>query len=248
MRRFLPAFLAVGLVAGAVRAEAEPLLVFAAMTLRPALDAVAAAYGESGGGPVRLSYGPTPALARQVEHGAPADIFVSADPDWTVYLATRGLVQEGSRVDVATTELVLIAPRTSPVSLSIAPGFPLASALGDGPLAVCHPDYHPAGRYGRASLEALGVWATVAPKVARVEHVQAAVAMVGRGEAPLGIVFATDVAADARVRVVGVFPRESHPPIVFPAAAIASSRHTDTGRFLRYLKSPDAVRIFTRLG
>ena len=165
---------------------------------------------------------------------------MSADPDWTVYLATRGLVEEGSRVDVATTELVLIVPGTSPVALSIAPGFPLASALGDGPLAVCHPDYHPAGRYGRASLEALGVWATVAPKVARVEHVQAAVAMVGRGEAPLGIVFATDVAADARVRVVGVFPRESHPPIVFPAAAIASSRPTDTGRFLRCLKSPDA--------
>jgi molybdate transport system substrate-binding protein len=248
VRRLLTALLTIGLVAGVARGEAEPLQVLAAVTFRPALEAITAAYGEAGGGPVRVSYGPTPILARQVENGIPADIFLSADPDWMAHLATRGLIQEGSRIDVASTDLVLIAPRTNSAALTIGPGFPIASALGDGPLAVCHPDFHPAGRYARASLEALGVWAAVAPKVARVEHVQAAVAMVGRGEAPLGIVFATDVATDERVRVVGVFPRESHPPIVFPAAALAGSRHPDTGRFLRYLKSPDAVRIFTRLG
>jgi len=248
VRRLLLSVLIAGLVAGPAHAQTEPLQVLAAITLRSALDTIAAAYTQAGGGAVRPIYGPTPILARQVENGVPADVFFSADPDWMDHLASRGFIQEGSRVDVVTTDLVLIAPRTSAVSLVIGPGFPLAAAVGDGPLAVCHPDFHPAGRYGRARLESLGVWPTVEPKVARVEHVQAAVAMVGRGEAPLGIVFATDVLGNDRVRVVATFPRDSHPPIVFPAAVVSGSRNADASRFVRFLKSADAVRIFTRLG
>jgi molybdate transport system substrate-binding protein len=230
------------------RAQAEPIRLFAAATLKTALDAIAADWQRGGGAPVVLVYGPTPALAKQIENGAPADIYFSADAEWMDYLAQRNLVRAATRVDLLSNRLVLIAGKDAPPAPPIGPGFPLAALVGAGPLAMCNPMHHPAGRYGRISLERLGLWSSVADKVAIAEDVRVAVTMVGRGDAPLAIVFATDAADDPRVRVVGSFPDESHPPIVYPVAIVASSRQPDTARLLDYLKAPAAAAAFERLG
>jgi molybdate transport system substrate-binding protein len=227
---------------------AEDLLVFAAATLKNALDQAAVAYQSGGGTPVRISYGPSPALVKQLEAGAPADLFISADPDWMDDAAAKGLIRKETRIDLLSSRLVLIAPAGSTVSAEIKPGFPLAQLLGDGRLAMCDPMMMPAGRYGRASLQALGVWPAVQGHVANAESVRAALAYVSRGEAPLGVVFDTDAASDPGVRIVGVFPRDSHPPIVYPAAVTAGSRSPEAPRFLAFLQSPDAKAIFIALG
>jgi molybdate transport system substrate-binding protein len=229
-------------------AAAEDVLVFAAATLQNALNEAVEAYRRDGGSPVRVSYAPSPALVRQLEAGAPADLLISADADWMDDAARKALIRKETRVDLLASRLVLIAPSDSAVSTEIAPGFPLATLLKGGRLAMCDPMMMPAGRYGRAALQALGIWSSVADRVANADSVRAALVYVARGEAPLGIVFDTDAAADSAVKVVGVFPPDSHPPILYPAALTAASRNGEAGKFLSFLRSAKARAIFERLG
>ena len=189
-------------------------LMIAAASLTDALDAALAAYQSAGGGPVNAAYASSSTLARQIEQGAPADVFISANPEWRDYLAERTLIRRGSRADLLGNGLVLVAPRGDAVALEIAPGFDLLGALQGGRLAMADPDHVPAGTYGRAALESLGVWQAVAPHVARADTVRVALALVARGEAPLGVVYRSDALADATVRVVDAFPEGSHAPIV----------------------------------
>ncbi len=224
-----------------------PVLVFAAASLKTALDALVEPAEAAAGVAVRMSYAGTPALTRQIEAGAPADVFISADVDWMDYAESRGLLKAGSRVDLLTNRLVLVAPRAEPVTLRVAPGFNLAEALGKGRLAVADPAVVPAGRYARAALESLGAWDSVASRLAPAENVRAALLLVSRAEAPLGIVYRTDAAADPAVVVVDTFPETAHPPIVYPAAltARASAR---AARVLAFLRGPEARAEFTRQG
>jgi molybdate transport system substrate-binding protein len=187
-------------------------------------------------------------LARQIEKGAPADLFISADSDWMDYMAVRGLIRIETRVNLLSNRLVLIAPAGSRAQLTISRGFPLAALLGDRRLAMADPDSVPAGKYGRAALESLGVWEEVAPRVARAENVRAALALVARAETPFGIVYQTDALAEPRVRIIGEFPRNLHPEIVYPAAIVASSRSKIAYAYLRYLRSHAALAVWQRHG
>lgn len=226
---------------GQARAAGKDLLVFAAASLKTALDAADAPFQRDSGAHVAVSFAASSALAKQIEAGAPADIFISADPDWMDYLDKRQLIKRGTRTNLAGNALVLIAPKTSTVQLTIAPGFPLLQALGaDGRLAMADPAAVPAGLYGKAALEKLGLWTTVAPHVAPAENVRAALALVTRGEAPLGIVYRTDAAADPGVRIVATFPADTHPPIIYPIALVATSTNPAAADYLRYLTSAAA--------
>lgn len=224
------------------------LVVFAAASLKNALDAAAADFTRGAGTPVTISYAASPTLAKQIEAGAPADIFISADLDWMDYLAGRGLIRAESRRNLVGNTLVLVAPAKAPVDLAIGPGFPLAAALGEGRLAVANTQAVPAGKYGRAALEALGVWAEVAGRLAQAENVRVALALVSRGEAPLGIVYATDAAADPNVVMVGTFPADSHPQIVYPLAVLAASSDPLAERFAGFLGGQEARRHFEKEG
>jgi molybdate transport system substrate-binding protein len=228
-------------------AHAEELTVFAAMTLQGALDDAGAAYTSQSGINVTFSYGSSAALVKQIDNGAPADLFISADSDWMDTAEQKGLINSPTRVNLLSSQLVLIAPRNSSIAANIKAGFPIQKMLGDGRLVMCDPMMMPAGRYGRASLEYFGVWQTVQDRVANADNVRAALAFVSRGEAPLGIVFDTDVALDPSVRIVGVFPSESHPPIVYPAAMVASSDNQAAEPFLAFLQAA-AKSIFERYG
>ena len=229
-------------------ATAQELLVFAAASLQDALDAVIAEYQAEGGGEVNASYASSAALARQIEQGAPADIFISANPQWMDYLEEHGLIREGSRADLLDNGLVLVAPRDSGTTVEIAPGFDLLGALDGGLLAMGDPDHVPAGIYGRAALESLGAWDAVAPHVARADNVRAALALVARGEAPLGVVYSSDAAADDTVKVIDDFPQESFPEIVYPIAIIADSEHAEAAALVEILQSETAAAIFARFG
>jgi molybdate transport system substrate-binding protein len=221
--------------------------VFAAASLKNALDDVGSAYSAAGGGPVRFSYAASSAIARQIEQGAPADVFVSADSDWMDYLEARKLIAPGSRRNLLTNHLALIAPADSTLRLKIAPGMPLAAALGDGRLAIAGPEV-PAGKYGRAALAGLGVFDSVKDRLAPAENVRAALAFVAQGATPLGIVYDTDARIEPRVKILGLFPDASHPPIVYPAALVAASRSPDAAAFLRFLAGPKAAPVFRRYG
>lgn len=230
------------------RAQSAAPVVLAAASLQEALGEAADAWARQRHQRPVLSFAGSSALARQVEAGAPADLFISADEAWMDHIDQRGLLASGSRRVIAGNRLVLIAPLDSPVKLRIAKGFPLARALGAGRLAMADPAAVPAGRYGLAALEALGVWAVVEPRVVRSENVRAALALVERGEAPLGIVYATDAAASRKVRVVGVFPASSHPPIRYPAAQLKTAKAKDASAFLAFLGSRQARVILARHG
>jgi len=226
-------------------ASAQRLVVFAAASLKNALDEVAIL---SPAKPA-ISYAASSALARQIESGAPAQVFISADLDWMDYLEQRRLIREGTRRDLLGNRLVLIAPSASSLQAGITPGFPLARLLGDGRLATADPASVPAGKYTRAALETLGVWDSVAGKLASAANVRAALALVARGEAPLGSVYATDAAAEPKVRVVAVFPDGLHPPIVYPAALTSNAPVTGAAAdFLALLSSPAARKVFEKHG
>ena len=247
-RRLLRGLVVVALMLGASLALAADVVVFAAASLKDALDTQARSFETATGNRVVVSYGASNALARQVEAGAPADLFVSADVDWMDYVDAKRLVAPGTRIDLLGNALVLVAPAASTVSLKIGRGFGLAAALGPGKLAMANPDSVPAGKYAKAALQHLGAWTGVEPKLARAENVRAALALVSRGEAPLGVVYATDAMADARVRVVDTFPAESHPPIVYPAAILVRSKSAAARPLLDYLRSDDARATWRRFG
>ena len=244
--RTLVLFLALAFSApGVGAAEAT---VFAAASLKEALDEAARRFDADTGHRSVLAYGASSALARQIGHGAPADLFISADEEWMDYLAARKLIDSKSRVGLLSNRLVLISPAGSRIQLAIARDFRLGEALGPDRLAMADPDHVPAGKYARAALEALGVWAGVSGKIARTENVRAALALVARGETPLGIVYRTDALAERRVRVVAEFPASSHLPIVYPAALTSSSRSPAAPRLLAFLRSPAARAIWEKYG
>lgn len=229
-------------------AEARPVTVFAAASLKTALDAVAAAFTDATGTETRLSYAGSSALARQIEQGAPAQVFVSANPGWMDVLDGQGLLAPGTRTNLLTNRLVLIAGQGMDVTLDPVPGADLAAALGDGRLAMALVDAVPAGIYGKAALQSLGLWDAIAERVAQTDNVRAALRLVAAGEAPLGIVYATDAAAEPRVRVVGVFAPSSHPPILYPAAIVGDGDTPEARAFLAFLAGPLAGALFREHG
>jgi molybdate transport system substrate-binding protein len=229
-------------------ARAADIVVFAAASLKNALDDAAHGFEQAGGAPVKISYAASPQLAKQIENGAPADIFISADLDWMDYLQKRNLIQPATRKNLLGNRLVLVAPVDSKVKIDIAPGFDLVGLLNGGRLAMADPDSVPAGKYGKAALEKLGVWQAVQPHVAGAENVRAALLYVDRRETPLGIVYATDAAADPGVRIVGVFPENTHPAIIYPVALTAASKNPDAVKLLAFLESPAAKPAFEKQG
>jgi molybdate transport system substrate-binding protein len=247
-RLLAPFLLGFVFFAGAVLANAASVTVFAAASLKEAMDEQARQFETGTGNKALTSYAGSNALAKQIEAGAPADIFVSADLDWMDYAAQRNLLRAGTRFNLLRNLLVLIAPASSTTTLKIAPGFSLAAALGNGKLAMANPDSVPAGKYGKSALEKLGVWASVQDKVARGENVRSALAFVSRGEALFGIVYNTDALADKGVKVVDTFPQDSYPPIIYPAALIATSRSPAAQAFLDYLRTPAAAQIWAKYG
>jgi len=223
-------------------------LVLAAASLQESLTAAADAWARKGHLRPVLSFAASSALARQIASGAPADLFASADEEWMNWVQARGALTGGTRATLVGNQLVLIAPAASRARLTIAKGFPLSSALGQGRLAIADPASVPAGKYGREALTSLGVWAAVEPRLARAENVRAALALVQRGEAPLGLVYATDARAAPGVRVLGTFPPSSHAAITYPIARLAASRSSEAEAFRRFLTSPEGRAIFRRFG
>lgn len=231
-------------------AAAPPLTVFAAASLKEALDEAGALYTRGGHAPVRASYAASSALARQIEAGAPADVFVSADLEWMDDLQRRGEVDPRTRRNIAGNALVLVAPaeaRMRPVALRR--GVDLRPLLGArGRIALALTASVPAGRYARAALQSLGAWAALRPRVVEAENVRAALELVARGEASLGVVYASDARAEPRVRVLARFPASTHPRIVYPAARVAASTHPEAAAFVAWLRSPPAQAVFRRHG
>jgi molybdate transport system substrate-binding protein len=232
----------------AAPAQDAKLVIFAAASLKDALDEVNVAFQREKGQATTTSYAASSTLAKQIEAAAPADIFISADLDWMDYLAKRNSIKLETRANLLGNRLVLIAPVNSPVKLAIGPNFPLAQALGNGRLAIADPNGVPAGRYGKAALETLGVWSTIANRLAPAENVRATLALVSRGEAPLGIVYQTDADSDKAVKIVGTFPQNTYPPIIYPMAVVASSTNPAAMGYLAYLKSPAARPTFEKHG
>lgn len=226
-----------------------PVVVFAAASLKNALDSIAAKWTKETGIEVKTSYAASSALAKQIESGAPADLFVSADLDWMDYVEKKDLIARESRVTLLGNSLVLVAASDwSKGDVDLKPGVDLASLIGDGRIAMGEVKSVPAGKYGKAALEKLGAWATVEPKVAGAESVRAALALVSRGEAPLGIVYKTDAAADKGVKIVGTFPADSHPPIVYPVAQLKDSKSPNAAAFLKSLTGSAARTEFEAAG
>ena len=223
-------------------------VVFAAASMKTALNAVAAAWQADTGKTVSIAYASSATLAKQIEQGAPADIFISADLKWMDYLEKGKLIRAGTRRNLLGNKLVLIEPGDANVKLEIAKGFDLAGAAGDGKIAVCMIHSCPAGIYAKEALESLGVFAGVEATLAQVDNVRNALNLVSRGEAKFGIVYATDARADPKVKVVGTFPASSHSPIVYPVALVAASENPDAAFFLAYLASQAAIQIFLEQG
>jgi molybdate transport system substrate-binding protein len=226
----------------------NPPLIFAAASLKTALDAIAADWRKDAGKSVAISYASSSALARQIEQGAPADIFFAADLDWMDWLQERNLIRASTREVLLGNSLVLIAPIDAPVALKIAPGLDLSEAIGDTRLSVTEVKSTPAGRYTKAALDNLGMWVKVEHRLSQSDTVRAALAFVARGEARLGIVYATDARAEPRVKIVGTFPASSHPAVLYPVALTASSSNPDAAAFVGYLRSPSAVLRFAEQG
>ncbi len=231
----------------AAERQREELLVLAAASLTDVLESIGAAFTLSSGQRVRFSFAASSALARQIEAGGRVDAFLSADVEWMDYLQSRGLIAARSRRNVASNRLVLIAPKDSEANIKLAPKVSLLAALDGGRLATGDPDIVPAGRYAKAALQALGAWHDIARRVIFADNVRSALAYVARGEAPLGIVYATDAQIDPRVRIVDVFPADTHPPILYPAAPTVHA-HAGTQAFLDFLARPKAQAAFIEYG
>lgn len=232
---------------GIAQTPQPDLIVVAASSLTDALNEIGPAFTGATHRGVKLSYAASSALARQIEGGAPADVFMSADTDWMDYLQTRKLIDPASRHNVLGNQLVLISPADSTVSVTIAPHFALAKLLGDGRLATGNPDSVPVGKYAKEALTNLGVWSEVQDRIAPADNVRAALALVARGEAPLGVVYRTDALVEKKVRIVADFPGSSHGPITYPVAATAMA-HDGAADFVKFLLSPPAQAIFAKYG
>jgi molybdate transport system substrate-binding protein len=239
--------LAQSLAVDPAKAQSSDVVVFAAASLKNALDEINAAWTKETGKKAVISYASSPALAKQIEQSAPADLFISADLDWMDYVAERKLIRAETRGNLLGNRLVLVGSKGS-APLAVKAAFDLSGALKGGKLAVANVDSVPAGKYGKAAMEKLGVWESVKDKLAQSENVRAALLLVSRGEAPLGIVYKTDAAADPNVSIVGELPEETHPPIVYPAAITASSTHGDASAFLAFMRSPAAKALFEKQG
>lgn len=226
----------------------EEVVVFAAASMKTALDGVAADFQAATGHKVTISYGGSNALAKQILEGAPADIFLSAAVNWMDEVEKAGLLADGTRTDLFGNRLVLIAHGANAAPVQIRPGLDLAALLGDGKLSMAMVDAVPAGQYGKAALESLGLWSAVAPSVAQSENVRAALALVSAGEAPFGIVYATDAASDDNVSVVGTFPADSHVPIVYPGAVLKTAEDDADLAFFKALSQDAADAKFTAQG
>jgi molybdate transport system substrate-binding protein len=235
------------MLAGRAQAS-EKVTVFAAASLKNALDGVTAAWKQETGHESVTSYAASSALAKQIESGAPADIFISADLDWMDYLAGKNLIKPGSRKNLLGNRIVLIASRDRSDPVKIEKGFDLVTLLEGGRLAMGSVNSVPAGKYGKAALEFLGVWRFVADRVAGAESVRAALLLVSRGEAPYGIVYQTDAAADKGVAVVGTFPEDSHPAIIYPIALLSESKNADAASLFDFIKSDRAAPFFEKQG
>ncbi|VVB49857.1 molybdate transporter subunit; periplasmic-binding component of ABC superfamily protein [Beijerinckiaceae bacterium RH AL1] len=233
---------------GLAHADANGPTVFAAASMKTALDAMVAAWKAKTGKTVVVSYGSSGTLAKQIEAGAPADLFISADQKWMDVLAKDGAIRPDTRVDLLGNSLVLVAAAVTTKPMTIEKGFDLAGALGDGKLAVCTVSSCPAGIYGKEALTKLGVWSAVEPKIAQADNVRAALLLVSRGEAKYGIVYGTDAKAEPKVKVVGTFPESSHAPIVYPVAVTKDARSPDAAALESYLRSPEAKAILEGQG
>jgi molybdate transport system substrate-binding protein len=237
----------VGSSVAAAADDAKSVLVFGAASLTDVLDELGKTFTAQTQVPIKSSLAASSVLAKQIEAGAPADVFFSADLEWMDYLDQRKLLRPGSRHDVVLNRLVLIAPVDSKVSVKITPGFDLVKALGDGKLVTGDPDSVPVGKYAHTALEKLGVWDKVSGRLVRAENVRSALAFVARGEAPLGIVYQTDALAEKRVRIVDVFPESSHPPVTYPIA-LTTHAGPEAQRFLDFVLSNAAQPVFRRYG
>jgi len=227
-------------------ANAAPPLVFAAASLADALTEVGAAYEKTGAVKPTFSFAASSALARQIENGAPAGLYISADEQWMDYVAARNLTTPGTRISLLANRIVLVAATALPIEIGV--GFPLAAALGRDKLALADPDSVPAGRYAKAALENLGVWRDIEANVVRAENVRAALTFVERGEAKAGVVYATDAALSKKVILVGVFPEISHPLITYPAALIGQNPNAEARAFYDFMSSDAAKNIYRRYG
>jgi molybdate transport system substrate-binding protein len=252
MHRLAGLFAAFSLLCGSADAPAlaqdKSLTVFAAASVKNALDDIDAAYTAKTGLKIVASYAASSALAKQIEQGAPADIFVSADTDWMDNAIARKAVNEPTRVNLLGNSLVLIAPKDSKVdNVAIGPGFDLAKLAGDGKIATADVKSVPVGKYAKASLEKLGAWTAAEPKFAMTETVRAALALVARGEAALGIVYSTDAKVEPGVKIVGTFPADSHPPIIYPVAATTTAK-SEASDYLAFMRSSAAKTVFEKYG
>jgi molybdate transport system substrate-binding protein len=245
-------FLAFTILFGSIwppaQAQDKSLTVFAAASMKNALDDVDTAYTAKTGVKISASYAASSALAKQIEQGAPADVFVSADTDWMDYVTAKKNIDEPTRVNLLGNSIVLIAPKDSKIdNVTIGQGFDLAKLAGDGKIATGDVKAVPVGKYAQAALEKLGAWQAAAPKFAMAESVRAALALVARGEAVLGIVYSTDAKVEPGVKIVGTFPADSHPAIIYPVAATSTAK-TEATDYLAFLKTSAAKAIFEKYG
>ncbi len=250
--RMLAAFALAGILVVSSQANAQnrqSLTVFAAASLKTALDEVNAAWSRRSGTEVRTSYAASSALAKQIEQGAPADIFLSADLQWMDYIEKNNLVRAGTRQNLLGNSLVIVTAKNSKIGdLIVDEKLDLSKLIGDSRLSIASVEAVPAGRYAKAALSKLGLWVSVEKKLAEAENVRAALAFVSRGEAPLGIVYATDAAADAGVKIAGTFPAGSHPAIIYPVAVLTASKNSAASDYGSFLAGPEALAIFVRHG
>jgi molybdate transport system substrate-binding protein len=252
MHRFAGFFLAFTILFGSLHSPAlaqdKSLTVFAAASMKNALDDIDAAYTAKTGVKISASYAASSTLAKQIEQGAPADIFVSADTDWMDYAIARKNINEPTRVNLLGNSIVLIAPKDSKIDqVSIGQGFDLAKLAGDGKIATGDVKAVPVGKYAKTALETLGAWAAAEPKFAMAESVRAALTLVARGEAVLGIVYSTDAKVEPGVKIVGTFPANSHPPIIYPVAATTTAK-AEAAEYLAFLRSSTSKAILEKYG
>jgi molybdate transport system substrate-binding protein len=236
-------------ISGTVLAASETLTVFAAASTTNAVTEIGGIFSQRNHISFRPSFASSSTLAKQIENGAPTDIYLSANVKWMNYLEEKQMIETGTRIDLLSNRIVLIVPVDSSVNrIQIAPGFDLLKIIGDSRLSMGDPDHVPAGIYGKQALESLGAWTPIENHVARSKDVRAALVLVERGETPIGLVYATDAAITEKVKIVGTFPQTSHPPIIYPAAVVAGRRSPATDRFMALLRSPEARAVFEKYG